>query len=63
VQDEVRVSSVARSADYIATDYAIQSSTDFIEVGTPGDTATGNRRLAILSGGGYGDGIRTGGLL
>ena len=35
VIDEVRVSSVARSANYIATDYAIQSSTSLVTVGTP----------------------------
>jgi hypothetical protein len=61
--DEIRISNTNRTSDYSKTDYNIQSSTDFIEVGTPGDAVAGNRRLAILSGGGYGDGVKTGGLL
>jgi hypothetical protein len=34
-QDEVRFATVQRSANYIATDYQIQSSTSLVSVGTP----------------------------
>ena len=39
--DEARISNSARSANYIKTDFYIQSSTSLVTVGTPGNNVTG----------------------
>ena len=39
--DELRMTSVLRSADYLSTDYNLQGSTSLISVGTPASTSTG----------------------
>ena len=43
--DEFRISSAARSANYLATDFAAQSSTVFVTVGTPVSVTLGTASM------------------
>ena len=48
--DEFRISSVERSANYLATDFAAQKNTAFVSVGTPGTTITGPSTIYLSAG-------------
>ena len=46
--DEVRIGTVANSANYIATDYALQSSTTMVTAGTPEDSTAQAYTMSLL---------------